>query len=155
MLEKDFSLVPKYLINTGKYRIAPEIRGDVKNFFRNLEASIHMTSVNETPDYILLSYKYQKTRYYGYYDKSQDKIFYFSSDNGIPNDYDTGIPFWPQTQKGKKLYTFYDVYKMEELSSKQKKADAKGPNEAIKVFNKMFNKLDPDDNPVLVIMTLK
>jgi hypothetical protein len=155
MIEKDFSHTPKYLLNTGKYRITAEMRGDINNFFRNLEASIQMTSVNETSDYLFLSYKYRKATHCGYYDKSQDRIFYFPSEVGIPNDYDAGIPFWPQRQHNNTWSAFYEAHKFEELASKQKKRDAKGPDSATASFKKLISRLQPDDNPVLVIVTLK
>jgi hypothetical protein len=111
--------------------------------------------VNETPDYLFLSYKYRKATHCGYYDKSQDRIFYFPSEEGIPNDLDDGIPFWPQRQHNNTWSAFYEAHKLEELASNPKKRNAKGPDSATASFKKLISQLQPDDNPVLVIVTLK
>ena len=66
----------------------------------------------------------------------------------LPNAYD----FWPHYQDNKKFVVFYDAHIIKENKNDIK---PKGSIDAISRFNKMIRKLDPDDNPVMVIVNLK
>jgi hypothetical protein len=154
MVNNDYSFVPKYIINAGKHEITVDIRSNAELFKREMLNLITVLDIYETNDCLLMSYAHEKTSHC-YYNKSDNKLMYFSSLSGIPNDYDGGLDFWPNYQHNNQLITFYDAYQIKEHEDNSNKLKPKGSAEAINRFNQMRRKLDPEDNPVMVIVTLK
>jgi hypothetical protein len=117
--------------------------------------------VFETKNILLLGYLYGKTAdgahasHFTYYDKNAGRLLYFSSETGIPNDYDGGIALWPQKQDGNICYAFYNAYLFFEQPATKKKPASGGTSRAEQSFDRFRRKLDSDDNPVLVIMKMK
>lgn len=149
--------IPYMRIHAGKYEVTPEIREetDAQKFFaRSYECAI-LKAIIETEKYLIYNYRYQEEAYYCYYDKSSRKTYTLQSNKGIPNDYNGGFAFWPDKQRNKTWYTFYNAHQFEEELNKQKKLTPKGPKEAVAGFSNLMEKLDTEDNPVLVIVKLK
>jgi hypothetical protein len=160
VIDKDFSFTPKYLIDAGRYKMSVESRSDPE-FIRRLYDYVQCNLVFETENFLLLAYFYGEDgkgkgiSHYAYYGKNTGKLLYFSSKTGIPNDYDGGIDLWPQRQDDNIFYAFYDAYLFSEQMTAGKKSVPAGPKEAIQSFNRMYQKLDPEDNPVLIIVKTK
>lgn len=158
VIDDDFSYKPKYVVNAGKYEITPELRGesDGVRYMKRLEEHVQFKSFFETDNYLLLSYLYEREKlYYAYYDKNKQKLLYFPSETGIVNDYDGGIDFWPRMQNNKTWSAFYEAHLFEDELSEKKKINPKGSAKAQQTFNSFIKSLDPDDNPVLIIVKLK
>ena len=139
----DFSFTPKYVINAGKYEITPEIRSDADLFMREARNMLTMMSMFETKDYLLLSYMIlDEFRVPCYYQKKEDKLYYFSSTSGIPNDYDGGLDFWPEYQANNQLITFYYTHQIEGHKNSSYKMKTQDTSEAVYNFEQMSRKLD-------------
>ncbi|MDR0697995.1 MAG: 6-bladed beta-propeller [Tannerella sp.] len=159
----DFVFTPKYVINTGKYHASASKRANVEGtpeaFFRLIHSCIMVRYMFETRDYLSICYKYDNRPYYCYYDKSQKKVFHIPSDNGIINDYDGGIDFWPQWQDNKFLYAFYEAHHFEgehsKLQSDANPDSLKGGSNAIETYKNLLEKINADSNPVLIVVTIK
>jgi len=145
-------IIPKYTVNAGIYEVTTDMLTDEKIFNRTF---VNMSSAFESRDYLFIQYACQRKRYYCYYDKSKQNLFHFSSETGIPNDFDGGLDFWPQQQYNDVLYTFYDAYLFEENMGKSNRIQLKGPKDVINNMKIFSRKVDPEDNPVLVIAKLK
>jgi hypothetical protein len=155
-INHDFSFIPKYILNAGKYEMTVEIRSNVALFQQEGKNCPLITSMFETEDYLLLSYMYlQEYKVLCYYHKKSDKLIYFSSSTGIPNDYDDGLDFWPQFQFNNQLIAFYNAYRITDHIEKEKNVQLKGSLGEINRFEQMARKINADDNPVMVILNLK
>ena len=145
-------IIPKYTINAGIYEVTTDMLTDEELHKR---IYLNMVSAFETIDYLFIRYVFQRKLYYCYYNKNKQKLLHFSSETGISNDYDGGLDFWPLQQYNDLLYTFYDAYLFEENAEKSNKIQPKGPKGAIDFMKDFSRKIDPEDNPVLVIAKLK
>jgi hypothetical protein len=157
-INSEFSFVPKYIVNSGKYGVTLETRSDANLFiqeFRNNRLLV-LNSMFETKDYVLLSYRFTPNLNNPcYYNKKEDKLLYFSSTLGLPNDYDGGLDFWPQYQYNNQLVAYYQAHFFEAHLNNSEKSNPKGNAEVINSFEQMCRKIDSEDNPVMVIVTLK
>ena len=155
-IEKDYSYKPKYAINAGRYEVTTDVRAAFDDFFRLLEVHVTFRNFFETKEKLLIFYNFGKTvPYYCYYDSSNQKLLYFKSKKGIPNNYDGGLDFWPERQDNQYWYAFYDAHIFEDELAEKKKETLKGDSKSIQSFNNLMKKLDPDDNPVLMIVKIK
>ena len=148
------SLMPKYILNTGKYGITAEERATFNMAL--LDKSATVVSVAETNTYILFQYKYNKATYCAYYNKNSGKLEYFDTyEDGIPNNYDGGLDFWPNKQINNEWNCYYDAPDFLEKSSKHKSLSPIISQTSSQKYKSLVKKLDPDDNPVLVIVKVK
>jgi hypothetical protein len=156
--------MPKYVVNAGKYELTTEVRSALYQNVRSYQTVLKKAaeyvqygSFHETKNQLLVSYKHGMEKdkallHYAYYDKNTKKLLYFSSNKGIPNDYDGGLEFWPMFQTGNLLYAFYDASLFKEH---KKKIPAKGSKEAVQSFDTLCKQVETEDNPILVIVKLK
>lgn len=160
---KNNQFSPKYIINSGKYDLTPELRSDGDEYRKYWLSLVRYVNVFESNNYLFFDYLFNRNWYFVYYSKQEKKILYFNSqrmlpDNyigGIPNDYDGGLPLWPTKQSENTWYVFQDASDLCEETPKQKRLKPKGPEKAIQAFKRMCKKMQPDDNPVLMIVKLK
>ena len=148
------NLTPKYILNTGKYGVTAVEKGifDIDLFAK----FAHVISVAETEAYILFRYKYKNAMNCAYYKKDSGKLEYFNTnEDGIPNNYDGGLDFWPKKQINNEWYCFHDAYDFQEKASKHKALSPIISQTSSQKFKNVVKKLDPDDNPVLVIAKIK
>ena len=156
VINDDFSFIPKYIINSGKYEVTVNVRSDADRFFKEFRNKVILLSMFETDDYLFILYQYQNKNIPCYYNKKENKLIHIvSSSSGIPNDFDGGLDFWPDYQNNKKLISFYDAYLLVEHKKNHNKFELQGGKETEKHFDQMIQKLAPNDNPVMVIVTLK
>ena len=155
LVNKNSDFVPKYIINCGRYGMTPEIKGDTDNFFENRKKYIGGMRFFETSNYLLLRYFYNGEQIPCYFDKKANKLLYFNSGKGIPDDYAGGIDFWPSKQKNNLLFGFYNAPDLLDHYFQQKKITPKGTSNAIHRVQSLINQLDAEDNPVLIIARIK
>ena len=157
LVNNDFSFVPKYIINAGKYDVTVDIRSDdALRFLKEAKNCVILWSVFETHDYLFILYEYQNKRIPCYYHKKEKKVIHItSSSSGIPNDFDGGLDFWPVYQNNKEVVAIYDAYLFIEQKKNADNPKLQGSEKAIRRFGQMTQQLKADDNPVIVIVTLK
>jgi len=148
------SLTPKYILNTGRYGITAEEKATFD--LDLLEKSANVVSVAETGTLILFRYQYKKAVYCAYYNKDNRKLEYFdTNEDGIPNNYDGGLDFWPNKQINNEWYCFHDAPDFLEKAAKHKSLSPIVSQSSSQKYKSLIKKLDPDDNPVLVIAKVK
>ena len=146
-IDDDFSFIPKYIINAGKHEITLEMRSNSAIFNREAQYCPTVTSIFETKNYLLLQYLISREYAVCYYHKKEDKLLYFLSTSGIPNDYDGGLDFWPQQMvSDKEMMCVYSAEQLLQLD-KSKITDEK--------LKHVLNSIEMDSNPVIAILTLK
>jgi hypothetical protein len=133
-IEKDFSFNPKFIVNAGRYEVTTDIRAETgERFFELMRSRVLLRNFFETKDRLLAHYHYENKLYYSYYDKKSRKLFYFNSEDGIPNDIDGTVNYWPRRQDNRLWYAFYEA----------------------EHFSNTLDNVAPDDNPVLMIVKIK
>ena len=148
------SLKSKYIINTGKYGVTAIEKGTFD--WELFNSFVHAFPVAETRAHILIQYQYKKVKYYAYYNKDSGKLEYFDTkEEGIPNNYNGGLDFWPEKQINNEWYCFYDAPVFLEKASKHKSLSPIISQTSSQKHKSLLKKLDPDDNPVLVIAKVK
>ena len=163
LLNKNNEFIPKYIINCGRYGATLEMKGDAENFSKNQNNGriIGGMCFFETPNFLLASYQYIDKWIPCYFDKKANKLLYFNSDEGIPDDYTGGIDFVfvssfiNAKQKNNELYSFLNAYDLLKIYDKQKKLTPKGPAASVQKVQSLLKNLDPEDNPVLIIAKIK
>ena len=156
-ITSEHKFIPKYVLNAGTYAITPAIRANTNSYFDTVKDYVALRAINETKDYILILFSYKEKDHYCYYHKKTGTIHSFDSSKGIPNDYDGYFDFWAKRiggQKSNKLYMFYDAHDFL-AAAEQKKHDTHAPKEAMQKLQTILKKTNEDDNPVLLILTLK
>jgi hypothetical protein len=144
------NIAPKYILSTGKYGITPEEKGIFD--LELLNKSVNVVSIAETKPYILFRYKYKRELYCAYYIKATGRIEYFDTkEEGIPNNYDGGLDFWPVKQINDEWYCFYNAFDFVEKSSRHKALSPIISTASSQKYKNLCKKLDPEDNPILVI----
>ena len=151
------NFIPKYVFNLGKYRLTPEIQGNLPRFRELAPNCVVPQYVAETTDYVLIYYNYQDQYHYCYFDKVEGKTYAFNSKNGFPNDYDGGLDFFFIMDKGQKNQYLSRYIQADEFTDPEKrtKLEPHGPQSAVQAFEKLVKKVDPDDNPIIMIVKLK
>jgi hypothetical protein len=147
---KNFLFIPKYTLSVGKYAYSSDIifGTNPQRFFDRSKGRICINSIFETKDFLFMRHNTS----YCYYNKKQEQIFSLNSSSGIPNDYSGGLDFWPMYQKNNELIGFYDAYLFEENINKLK---SKGTQKVIDQLKKLDKEIDPEDNPIMVVVKLK
>ena len=136
-LNNFINFIPEYVFNLGKYRLTPEIQGNLPRFRELAPNCVVPQVIIETSRYLLIQYNYQDWYHYCYFDKAQGKTYAFNSKNGFPNDYDGGLdfPFDFRCQKNQYVscYVHADEFTDPEKRTKQ---EPHGPQSAIRAFEK-------------------
>lgn len=171
-ISKNLSFFPKYIINFGSYSFTSQVLSDPELYRRVVHNHTLLRSVFETNNYVLISYMFKEKYFYQYYDKSQRRSMLFHSTsgipgdyfglefaNGIPNDYDGGLDFWPKQQNGNEFISWHNAYLFEENENKMK---PKGPSKAVNYFEETVHNMAPKNlppqteaNPIVVIVKFK
>ena len=148
---------PKYVLNLGKYKVTPEIQADIMHFEERIRSKAVITDIVEMPDKLIMKYFHDWKMYSCYYDKKEHKFYKFDS-NGYPNDYDDGIDLLiGGVQKNRFIQMAFTADKFLSRLEQKKKQNRKikGPKSAVEAFNKLAKKVDPEDNPIIMILKLK
>ena len=153
-INNDFAFIPKYIINSTRDKTVDML--SVGNT-SNIHETVYYQSLFETRDYILIHYATVENlmiqSHFCYYQKKDNRLMHFpKSSIVIPNDYDGGLHFWPLYQYNDQLFAFRDAYRFIENENKLK---PQGPADAVERLNQLSRTMDPEDNPVMVVVTLK
>lgn len=159
MIDESNQFIPKYILNLGKYKVTPEIQADIVNYNERVVDKVFIHDMIEQPDRLLIEYFHQWKFRCVFYDKKSQKLYRFPT-TGYPNNYDGGLDFSARIylgQKNKEARTVFTAYEFLEILEKNKERNikARGPQSAIKAFNRLAAKVDPEDNPILMILHLK
>lgn len=150
---------PKYVLNLGKYKVTPEMQADKDHFKDRIHNKVFILDIIEMSDRLLIQYFYKWNIQSCCYDKKKGKLYKFET-NGYPNDYDGGIDFIMTGIKMGQKNRFVRTAHADEFLSffEQKKSQdrkIRGPKSAVLAFKKLTSKVDPEDNPIIMIMKLK
>ena len=149
----DFSFTPQFVVTAGRRTVSLDLlTADTDRFFRRSPGYVSFAGIYQTANKLLVSYRFQGKRHFAYFDKNAERLFHFRSETGIPNDFDGGISFWPARQDNLLLSRFFHAYYLIENSGG---ITPVGGTEAVQNFNRLIERLDEDDNPVLVIVRLR
>ena len=157
-IERDFSFTPRFIVNAGSRTptidmIATSHSPEQRDaFWRRMQRYVSIHSIYQTANKLLFLYNFQDRIRYTYFDKNTERLFHFRSESGIPNDFDGGVDFWPRRQDNLIWYQFFDAYYLIENSGG---IAPTGGAEAVRSFNRLIERLEPDDNPVLMIVRLR
>lgn len=144
------ALFPKYIFNTGKYKIPYESKWWSNEERRNKEM-IHPSDILETKRYLFFTLYFEKKEMTGIYEKLNNQLSIVETNNGIQNNIDDFVPFSPQfvSEKGE-LVSVVDAYIIDQWFSNN-------PEKAKKLTAHLqkLKSLNENDNPVLMLVKLK
>lgn len=152
--------MPKYIFKLGKYKMTSEIQADLDHFEDRIFNKVFIQDVIEMSEKLLIQYFYKGSIHSCYYDKQKCKLYKFDT-SGYPNDYDGGIDFIVggtlMGQKNQYVRTFFNAsdFVLSWKQNRNRDRKIRGPKSAIQTFNKLANKVTPEDNPIIMIMKLK
>lgn len=143
-------LIPRYILTMGKYTLPVEKRferiPDKQKYFDETKSYMR-PNVIETTNYVFIpagSWGNGDTGYLVLYDKATQSCF--STDKEIPNDIDTGCDFTPYTHLTDN--TLLAIKDASEICEQMEK------NPSLKEHI-ILKQVKEDDNPVLMVVTLK
>ena len=148
------NFIPKYVIHLGKYKITPDMQGNVTHYWELTENCFVIKRIVETSRYLLMDCAYKNNKLYCYYDKQKKRMFRFLCKTGFPNDFDGGVNMDYPEQENNMFHTYFPVEQFLD-SQQQSKLEPRGPQSAVRAFEKLVKKVDPDDNPIIMIVKLK
>ena len=175
---KGNDLILEYIFDLGKYSMPTSVReSDPSSYFTNSENYITIRNVFESPKYIFLECdlgKYSPTNIkqtnqynpkycWGLLNKVDNSFTFIKPTKnkiyptGIMNDYDNGPNLYPQRIiMGNTLLSWIDAYRLKAHVASEvfKNSKPKYP-EKKKELERLANSLDGNDNPVLMLVTLK
>lgn len=148
-------LIPRYVVDMGKYKLPPKYRFEVLggdwNRFNEVSASYWRPNIVETTWNVYIPYgpwKYEdrlKGRRLAVYDK-KNKSCYGVKEGFVRNDMESSLPFYPNISVADDvvmcLWEASDILSLAEKDPSLLK-------------HKALQNLKEDDNPVLIIVTLK
>ena len=156
---------PRYILNFGKYKMAPEVFYDYQNRDRAWRHYILNPSFHETEKYLLIMYQYNNKIWVSCYEKATNQLFSWSqepeyiseggyADGGLLNDIDGGKPFYfGMSQSGIKVTSSAAGSLIEYANSGKIN---KNSNElARKKLEALIASLSEEENDVVIVHTLK
>ncbi|MDR1331068.1 MAG: 6-bladed beta-propeller [Tannerella sp.] len=149
------AVVPAYTLSYGRREVTV---ADLERRVHDREAGFAQLMPEYlfgTERFLIASFYLERKRIFRYLDRATGRTYRFDSPEGIPNDYDGGPDFVPQAQYGRRLVAFCNAFSFEEQRSAGKSRPARGPEAAVRAFRKMYDSLDAEDNPVVVIVTVR
>jgi hypothetical protein len=149
---------PKYALNFGKFRTPDEEQNDVELLHKNQSQHISGIRIVETHPGIFIRYSLQNDYHLGFYRYDHLPVQSIPSSKGlIINDFNGGPDFFPVSSDGGN--EVYSLLQPIELLAQKKNGEFDGKrfakNDAHKSFVKFMDTLKDDDNPVVMIVTLK
>jgi len=172
------SIEPKYILNSGKYKAPANI---IFGFGPNMGARLRMSEKKynyifllqapiETREYLFLHFSLKGYMYLAAFNKFKGETTVFRkkgivrygsvvnvSDIGFKNDFDGGLDFYPRwvNLRGDVWIAAYNSFELKsELTKSRQSHNAKYP-EKHKSLIQLADKLNENDNPVLMIVHVK
>lgn len=161
-------IVPRYVINFGKYKISRDAFADIRLLEQERNKCISMLSFCETATHLLVIFPYNRKRWFAVYDKQTSKISAWSSEpdninkygflegGGWLNDIDGGIS--PTTFFSASSDYFTVNVEPENLKTSfienKGHIDVQYPEKQQKL-EQLIHSLDEEENPVVILYKLK
>lgn len=146
-------------INTPPYYYNDQIE---RNKYDN-EKYINIRDVIGNDDHIFIKYFFNNTFYFGLYKNKEDKLLVHNvlanksshlSENGIPNDIDGGLPFWPTSVNMQgELIAYYPSDSLRNRIQKTEGITVKNPDSRIQL-KKMLDSAS-QKTPIIAIIQTK
>jgi len=157
---KNLNFEPAYILNHGEKTLSPEVRGGINSMESHIKVfknQIHtVTNQFETQSFIYSEFidKEQLYTFIGFKDRD---AYLLIKDKGIINDIDGGPSLYFKMVKDKNtLISWINAYELKDYvrSEDFKNFIPKYP-EKKKELEKLANRLDENNNPVLMLVKLK
>jgi hypothetical protein len=159
-ITKDYEFIPYMIMNTGGKGMTPD-------FLANIPAPVvdggspaakflQISTILETERYMLHRIYYQKTGFWGVYDKTSGETHYFEAEKLLKDDISGGINIEPKFCYDGILYSWTDA-----LTFKKYMSDNTSQNQGLKnpqraaELQKMAESIKEDDNHILIVITPK
>jgi hypothetical protein len=159
-LTKEYDFVPYMIMNTGGKGVTPD-------FLSNIPAPVvdggspaakflQISAILETDRYMLHNIYFQKTGFWGVYDKTSGETHYFKTENLLKDDISGGINIEPKFCYDGILYSWTDALTFKEYMSDNipQNQGLKNPKRAAEL-QKMAESIKEDDNHILIVITPK
>ncbi|KJF45691.1 6-bladed beta-propeller [Draconibacterium sediminis] len=160
-LDEKGRTTPVYELDYGKYEKysdVDDVEVQVKNGIGTNRSNpksfekISLLGLSETDAYLFICYGHQERRKLGVFDKSNGTFFNLFDTNfdlyGFHDDLYGGLPLFPRVGlKNSQFFTYYTALEFKELLKAAKSLKPELKN--------MLNKIDENDNPVLILVELK
>lgn len=156
---RDYTVKPRFLINYGKYKIPNSLLNDVDLFKLNISKYAHLFKFLECKNLIFFNIGINHKMKYVLYNKSTKvAINVFEKTINLVNNIDGGLPFWPDGQLADgRLYMLIDVSDLKKnIEANQiNSTRLRTPYYISDNLNRIINLSKLNDNPILMIITLK
>lgn len=161
LLKNYDTLEPKFVFDCGKKKLPHQLLGhNIKHFAEN-DQYLVPSDITLNTDYLFVELEYRKKKFGGLYSINSANTYVVPPlDNkklyGFYNDYDGGLPFWPVTTYGQnKLVGYINTYQLKDhIASETNKMEIKN-QQRNQALLKMASQVTVDDNPIIVIATVK
>lgn len=149
-------LVPKHIFDSKGKGVTPEARSNGLYFSNHGSEYMVVNEVFESDRYIYYSSYYSDIGSSNIVEKSTGKKFSVDSKKGLKDDLAGGVSFRPKYCKNGIFYSWIDAFKLKEYLSTTgtEKKNVKYP-EKNKSLIELAGTIDENDNPVLIIVTMK
>jgi hypothetical protein len=153
LVSEDKQRKPYAIFNMGKFKTDPEIKL-TPELLETDKHKLMPVQLEETPSYFFITFMKgfkSEQLLYGIYNKNENNLNFIEyGKEGIQNDLDSGLPFWPKhVINNSTLVSYLDAYKIIEFKQT--------PTNAQTAFCKLerIEKIKENDNPVLMLVKLK
>jgi hypothetical protein len=156
---KDKKLVPRWVLNDPKkaYSLAKQTNVEISPSFR--EGDLYISGFLETPNLFFLKAWYKNKEHHMVYEKGNKlltRLPISAFGPGYINDIDGGGYFFPSTYTNNKLYEFFELDRFIQLRNEGKLPKVNVKNLKRKeILDKLIQEHNLNDNPVLMIVSLK
>jgi hypothetical protein len=149
---------PAFLLDSGSHRAPDELYNDMNEVMAPTKDYFITPTLLETSNLLFIRFKRLKDYESGLYDFNKGEIHSIKTvNNRIPNDLDGGPDFWPSGSDGHKV-VYQTILPVDLLNP-----DKSLPGNQIKIkdpaagdlFGRMLSTIKVDDNPILMVVTLK
>ena len=153
----------KYLFGQGDYRVMPEVVDNEKYFYANC---FRPHNILESENYLIIKYFMAGREGYSVFNKKENQFKSIEYDlsekksKGFINDIDGGLPISPfgyyTIDKSEYIISWLNAYELKaHVASEYFKNSLPKYADKKKELERLANSLDENDNPVLMIVTLK
>lgn len=152
---------PELYLDLGKYDMPKGWQDDLDNYDANRKQFVEHVEINPEDDFTMVYFRLKGKRYYGQY-KHKSKELRFAANiheemHGFVNDFDGGPAVKPSFYEDQNHWYF--IFQAIELISWNEEGFFDGKNikhtSKYQAFKKMVNKLDENDNPVIMVVEKK
>ena len=165
-ISENYNITPKYIFDYGPNRIPKSLFSNGKRFMEEIDNYASIMGFSETDNSFFINGLQKGELKRIYYNKNTKECFNVFDNaklrssgefSSINNDFDGGISFWPhgQTSNGK-LYRSIDIQEIKDFLKKNESMNIKIKYpEKLKSLKEIVDKSDIDDNPIIMLVTLK